>query len=364
MRHAARHSGNPCPDSHARPTALDLFSGCGGLTLGMKLAGFRVLAAVEIDPLSVESYSLNHSDTRVWEADIRQVDPAEVMAELRLKPGELDLLAGCPPCQGFSTIRTKKRTTSVEDARNVLVFEFLRFARVFRPKTVILENVPGLTSYEGFRAVVLGLEELGLQSDFRVLDAADFGVPQRRRRMVLLGSTYGPVAFPTPDSQRITVRDVIGSMPKPGKSEDPLHRVRELRCERIRRLIASVPKDGGSRDALPERMKLACHKRASGFGDVYGRMAWDDVAPTITGGCVNPSKGRFLHPTEDRAITPREAAILQSFPSKYKFSLRCGKYGVARLIGNAFPPEFARRHAAMAAAHLAAQGRNRDVSKR
>ena len=121
--------------------------------------------------------------------------------------------------------------------------------------------------------------------------------------------------------------------------------MKERRSDRIRRLIRSIPKDGGSRSALPAAQQLKCHQSTDGFKDVYGRMAWGDVAPTITSGCTNPSKGRFLHPEQDRAITAREAALLQGFPKSYEFSLKRGKSGVAEMIGNALPPEFVRRHA-------------------
>lgn len=340
-----------------RLKALDLFAGCGGLTEGMRLAGFDVLGGVEIDPLSAESYLLNHPDAMLWIDDIRRLDPAKVLADLELEEGDLDLLAGCPPCQGFSTIRTRKKTTAAEDPRNALVNDFLRFVRIMRPRTIMLENVPGLASFEGFKTVKRLLTQAGYQCQYDVLDAADFGVPQRRRRFVLLGSRDGEIPFASPLPKRKTVRDAIGGLAEVGTSGDLLHDVPEKRTGRIVDMIARVPHNGGSRSELPGSMQLRCHRDCEGFRDVYGRMAWDQVAPTITAGCINPSKGRFLHPEQDRAITPREAALLQSFPVDYKFSLRQGKYGAARLIGNAFPPEFARHHAHQVARHLnAAQG--------
>lgn len=142
------------------------------------------------------------------------------------------------------------------------------------------------------------------------------------------------------------VRDVIESLPAVGKSGDALHDVVERRSQKVTAIIRLVPKNGGNRRNLPPEYQLECHKTCLGFNDVYGRMAWDKVSPTITSGCTNPSKGRFIHPEQDRAITPREAALLQGFPPKYFFSLKGGKDGVSRLIGNAFPPEFARRFAA------------------
>ncbi|MCY4573634.1 MAG: DNA cytosine methyltransferase [Gemmatimonadetes bacterium] len=320
--------------------AIDLFSGLGGLTLGLKRAGFRVIGAVERDALAVESYALNHRGTRVWPTDIAEVDPLEVLGALSLEPGRLDLLAACPPCQGFSAIRTLNRQLAVADDRNDLLFAILPFLRALRPKTLMMENVPGLSTDKRFRTFQECLDALGYCMTLGVLNAAEFGVPQRRRRLILLASLLGSVTHAPPARRRYTVRHAIGRMPSPGTSGDAAHDLREVRSERILQLIRSIPKDGGGRAALGDDNQLKCHRRVDGFRDVYGRMAWDDVAPTITGGCINPSKGRFLHPDEDRAITLREAALLQSFPPDYQISLRRGKYAAAEMIGNALPPRF------------------------
>jgi DNA (cytosine-5)-methyltransferase 1 len=149
-----------------------------------------------------------------------------------------------------------------------------------------------------------------------------------------------------------TVRQSLKGLRASGRSGDPLHDVRENRSPGIVALIKKIPKNGGSRTDIGRRFQLPCHQVCSGFKDVYGRMKWDDVAPTITGGCVNPSKGRFLHPEDDRAITLREAALLQTFPRNYYFSLKEGKFPAAKLIGNALPPEFVRRHASIIRTHL------------
>ena len=185
-----------------------------------------------------------------------------------------------------------------------------------------------------------------------LLDVADFGVPQRRKRLVVLASRVGTMTQLQPVSTRKTVRDAIAGLPHTERSDDPLHNLGEARSERIRRLIGSIPKNGGSRSDLPKHLTLRCHANTDGYYDVYGRMAWDDVAPTITGGCINPSKGRFLHPEEDRAITLREAALLQSFPLDYAFSLERGKYAAAEMIGNALPPAFSRIQAEAIKSHL------------
>jgi DNA (cytosine-5)-methyltransferase 1 len=336
-----------------KPTAIDLFSGCGGLTTGLKQARFRVLGAVEKDPLAVETYRLNHRTPKIWPKDIRKLPASEVMNALGLSVGQLDLLAGCPPCQGFSSIRTLNGGKRVTDDRNDLVFEFLRFARVLRPKAVMLENVPGLAADRRLRELREQLERLQFFVVVEVLDVAKFGVPQRRRRMILLGSRLGPILPAPPLATPRTVRDAIAGLPRAGMSGDPLHDFPENRLPRIVDLIRRIPIDGGSRHALGEQAQLKCHRDCDGFKDVYGRMTWDKVAPTITSGCVNPSKGRFLPPTQHRTITLREAALLQSFPRSYRFSLRRGKFAVAEMIGNALPPAFVRRHAAQIRAHLA-----------
>lgn len=329
-------------------TAIDLFSGAGGLTQGLIDAGFTVIGAVENDPLAAETYAANHGSVRLWTTDIRLLAVADVMAELELRPGQLDLLAGCPPCQGFSTLRTRHRGRSVHDDRNDLVDDFMNFAAALRPKSIMLENVPNLAKDERLDRILERLEELGYYAGrdvAKVFNAADFGVPQRRRRMILITSTFGPIAHAAPSPKRMTVRSAFAGLRTTGGSDGSLHDYPQRRSERVGELIGRIPRDGGSRRDLSAEWQLPCHQRSDGFKDVYGRMAWDMPAPTITTGCFNPSKGRFLHPDEDRNITMREAACLQGFEPEYVFSMRQGVSGVAKLIGNAFPPSFAARHA-------------------
>ena len=337
-------------------TAIDLFCGAGGLSVGLKKAGFKVLAGVELDETAADSYQLNHRKHILYREDIRNIDPQTLLSDLNIKPGELDLLAGCPPCQGFSTHRTRNKGVSVKDYRNNLVYEFLRFVEVIKPKAVMMENVPGLAKDKRMSSVKKKLVEMGYiidEDSISVKDASDYGVPQRRRRMILQASKYGVINPAKTVKEKKTVYDAIGSLQKPGKMGDELHDIPENRTKQIKELIKLVPKDGGSRKDLPKKYWLPCHlRRPGGYTDVYGRMSWDAVAPTITGGCGNPSKGRFLHPTQDRAITLREAALLQTFPPKYRFSLSKGKDAVALMIGNALPPTFIQRHANAIKKHL------------
>jgi DNA (cytosine-5)-methyltransferase 1 len=332
----------------SKPTAIDLFSGCGGLTLGLRQAGFDVVGAVEIDALAAKTYSSNHPQVKVWQKDIRKLSGSEILRTLKLRKGQLDLLAGCPPCQGFSSMRTHNGKKSVRDDRNDLVFDYLRLVKDLRPKAVMMENVPALAENRRMKTLKKELTKLGYESNGTplVLNTADYGVPQRRRRMILVSSRVGKVELPEATAKRTTVRQAIGNMSRPGKSGDPLHDILERRDAHTLEMIKLIPKNGGSRTDLPLKYHLPCHKKMpGGFKDVYGRMAWDDVSPTITGGCVSPSKGRFLHPSQNRAITLREAALLQTFPKNYRFSLDNGKQGVALMIGNALPPAFIKIHA-------------------
>nr|WP_246382633.1 DNA cytosine methyltransferase [Micromonospora jinlongensis] len=327
-------------------TAFDLFSGAGGLTQGLQDGGFRVLGAVEFDRAAGESYVLNHPKVRLWNSDIRTLDASKLLASVRLRPGELDLLAGCPPCQGFSHLRTLNRTRDVLDERNDLIYDYLRFVRELRPKAVLLENVPALADDRRMTHLIEGLIELGYPADdgYRILNAADYGVPQRRRRLVLLVSRDGPILSSFIVRPVATVRDAIGDLPVPGNTGDALHDMPERRSQKVTELIRSIPLDGGSRTDLALSRQLPCHKKTTGFRDVYGRMAWDKPAPTITTGCHNPSRGRFLHPEQHRAITLREAALLQSFPPDYQFAPAAGKERIAAMIGNAIPPRFVQEH--------------------
>ncbi len=324
-------------------TAIDLFCGCGAATLGLKSAGFHVVGAVDFDPIACSTFRTNHPEVQLIEQDIRMVDPLCFENAL---PRGLDLLVVCAPCQPFSN-RNRKRSN--RDDRVGLVLESLRFIEALRPRMVFFENVPGLGKKPVFQELTSRLIEIGYSAiKARRIDAVDLGVPQRRQRMILVG-TQAPQLLP--EAEKIhtymprTVLDAIGALPtppvgRPQDSGDPLHFARRhspLNIERLRH----IPKDGGSRFALPDHLQLACHKRLKkkrhSHPDSYGRLRWRDIAPTLTTGCTDITKGRYAHPEQDRSITLREAARLQSFPDSFVFQGNAAQ--IATQIGNAVPPE-------------------------
>lgn len=319
-------------------TAIDIFAGCGGLTKGLYNAGFHTKVAVEIDDDAVRTFKMNHKSTKVIHKDIRKISIAEVKRMLAGK--KLHLLAGCPPCQGFSSVRRLNRKKNVKDDRNNLVNEYLRFVKGLRPRTIMMENVPGLINYTLFKHMVKELRSLNYKINFKVVNAKDYGVPQRRRRLVLVGSLFGDIKVAEGSGMKVTVKDSIGGLEPVTRTKDSLHKIIAHHKPRIKEMIRQIPKDGGSRKDISNKYILECHKDDNiGFNDIYGRLRWDDYSTTITGGCLNPSKGRFLHPTKNRVITPREAALLQSFPRSYKFPSDISKASLALLIGNALPPK-------------------------
>lgn len=325
-------------------TAIDLFSGVGGLTCGLKKSGYRVLMGVEIDRTTAQIYNKNHPEVLINTSDIQIINAKKIRQELKLKRGELTLMAGCPPCQGFSSLRTNNKSTSCKDEKNDLIFNFVDWVEEFMPEHVLLENVPPLIKDNRIKKVLEKLKNLGYFIDkdtVKIENVADYAVPQRRKRLVLICSRTQKAIFVKKVKSYKTVRNAIQYLDIPGNTGDALHDRSEKRTALTLERIRNIPKDGGSRDEMPYHLWLDCHKRyPGGFKDVYGRMKWDEPSPTITGGCVNPSKGRFLHPEQDRAITLREAAILQGFPIDYDFSTTVGKEKIAQMIGNAIPPAF------------------------
>ena len=333
--------------------AIDLFSGCGGMTEGLFQAGYQVVAAVEIDQSAAQAYHANNDQRNVYlfQEDIRNVDIGIIQDILKGEP--LHLLAGCPPCQGFSTIRKKNKKRPKKDSRNKLIWEFIRFVEVLMPLTVMLENVPALAEYTEFKKAISRLKRLGYDPHYEILDVADFGVPQRRKRLVMMGSLLGSISPAAGGIPLITVRQAIGDLVSPEISDDPVHHMYPHHTRKVQQRIELTPKDGGSRSDLPDEYTLECHKKEGiGFRDVYGRLAWDKVSSTITGGCLNPSKGRFLHPEQNRCISAREAALLQTFPKEYIFPTDIPRASIALMIGNALPPAFCRQQGEHISAHL------------
>jgi len=320
--------------------SVDLFSGCGGLSMGLHKAGFKIKAALEIDSHAVRAYQMNHKKTYVIKKDIRDVAIKEVKNRLGKK--QLHLLAGCPPCQGFSSVR-RLNGTNVQDQRNNLIMEYLRFVKALKPLTIMMENVPGLIKYYKFHEMVTRLKKLGYHVAVEIVNIKNYGVAQRRRRLVLIGSRLGEINIVQGNGKKITLRNIIGreKIEAVTHTKDKIHKIYPKHSDRVMKIIKSVPKNGGSRKDLHWRYELKCHKNDNvGFADIYGRLSWDDYSTTITGGCLNPSKGRFLHPTKNRTITAREAAMIQSFPKKYRFPADIGTVSLGLLIGNALPPKF------------------------
>lgn len=322
--------------------AIDLFSGCGGLSQGLIEAGFDVIVAIEIGKEQAETYRYNHPSTLVIQEDIQHITYDIILEKIGKTLQEIDLLAGCPPCQGFSSLRTLNGKRSNEDPRNDLLFEFARLVKEIRPKSIFLENVPSLANNYRFSSFLAEMAHLGYTGDSRIIKVVDYSVPQNRKRLVYIAGKGFRIPFPEKEEKKLEVKDAIGFLPLPGTSGDPLHDWPEHHDEKVQEIISAIPQNGGSRISLPNSLKLACHEKTNGFKDVYGRMSWNEPAPTITGGCVNPSKGRFLHPERNGAITLREAALLQGFPINYNFV--CNNKGkIALMIGNAFPPPAAKK---------------------
>ena len=327
------------------PTAIDLFAGAGGATQGLKDAGFRVVAAVECDANAVDTFEANHPDVDMRPKDIRDVSPEKLRLRIELARFELTLLTACPPCQGFSTLGS----SSYDDERNDLVAQVWRFTREFRPAAVMVENVPGLASDVRWIRLRRQLRAVGYRVRSWIVDAADFGVPQRRRRLIAIAVSEAQAEFPDdlrdvlPPSLDLAAphaSDVIAQAGSIGESKDEWHRARTptpVVLERIRAIPA-----GGNHYDLPEALQLACHRRLRRQGRTaatgpYGRIPPEGPAPTMTTRCTTISCGRFVHPTEDRGISLREAALLQTFPPDYAF---VGSYeSMERQIGNAVPGE-------------------------
>lgn len=324
-----------------RGEVVDLFCGIGALSHGLKRAGLKIVAGYDIDHRCKFAFESNNG-AKFYARDVAKLLPDEIARNFS---GEApSILAGCAPCQPFSTYKQRYG----EDPRWDLVDKFAELAAAVKPDFITMENVPALLRYkEGavFAGFKSRLESAGYKVSYTVAKCEEFGVPQRRRRLVVLASRSMvlPTLAPT-HHKPVTVKDAISSLPslKAGQScaEDPLHVAASLSDLNIRRIRASRP--GGTWRDWPFELRAPCHQRATGktYSGVYARMSWDEPSPTMTTQCYGYGNGRFGHPEQDRAISLREAAILQSFPPDYSFlpDDEVPSFSeVGRWIGNAVP---------------------------
>lgn len=320
--------------------AVDLFCGVGGLTHGLTKAGIKVQLGVDLDPACRFPMEANNA-AKFLEADVGQLMPSDILKVFG--DSQITLLAGCAPCQPFSSYaQSAKREEPHEDWE--LLSSFSKIVLAVRPTLVTMENVPPLRKQQIFKDFVTDLEGAGYNIDFRVVDGRDIGLPQRRQRLVLIASLLGPISIPDAEKPQVTVRDVIADLPMlaAGASDpnDPLHASASLSELNLARMRHSNP--GGTWRDWPKELVAACHGRETGstYPSVYGRMEWDKPAPTMTTQCYGFGNGRFGHPQQDRAISLREAAMIQSFPKDYAFVPEGAPISfstLGRMIGNAVP---------------------------
>ena len=323
--------------------AVDLFCGVGGLTYGLQKAGIPVVAGIDVDDSCRFAYTHNNH-SRFINKSIDEITGKEVRALFH--GAEIKVLVGCAPCQPFSSHqKDKKHRSKHKDWK--LLYEFGRIVRETKPHVVSMENVPELVNEQVFADFVKTLQDEQYAVNYKIVNAADYGVPQRRKRLILLASRIkrNIALIPPTHTQYKTVRNAIGDLPPVAAGElnndDNLHIAPALSNKNLERIRKSVP--GGTWRDWPEELKLECHKKEKGksYGSVYGRMEWDALSPTITTQYICYGTGRFGHPEQDRAITLREGAIIQSFPEKYAFVREEEAVlmrSVARHIGNAVPP--------------------------
>jgi DNA (cytosine-5)-methyltransferase 1 len=324
----------------SKPTFIDLFAGAGGLSTGFRQAGFQSVYAVEIDQFAAETYRLNF-DHEVF------ANPIEKLTHV---PVKADIIIGGPPCQGFSALgRMSPRDDHSE--MNQLWRHYMRIVSEVKPQAFLIENVPDLLRSAEFEGIRRTATKLGYELDHGVLNAADFGVPQNRRRAFVIGARRGTPELPKPNGQRSTVRDAIGDLPLTPTGKD-WHIGRNPTPTSIERYKCIPP--GGSRFDLMRKRPDLCPRcwleKPTGSTDVFGRLEWDKPALTIRTEFFKPEKGRYLHPKAHRPITHREAARLQTFPDSFIFF--GSKIEVAKQIGNAVPCKLARAVAQAMKRHL------------
>ncbi len=328
----------------------DFFSGCGGASCGFRAAGMEVAFALDHDADAKATFEANFPDAHFEFADIRLVDIEAIRLQVDADRSAPVLFSGCAPCQPF----TRQNTTRLklnQDERVPLLAHFALLVEACRPDLVFVENVPGLQKLdEGsqpFGGFLRQLDSAGYKVDYRPIKLAKYGIPQSRRRLVLIGSrhgairlpdeTHGPAGLTGGQERYATVRDWIFHLPpiRAGEAHGKVanHRAASLSPRNLER-IRATPEGGGNRD-WPDHLQLRCHKGFSGYSDVYGRMSWDAPASGLTTRCTSYSNGRFGHPEQDRAISVREAACLQTFPEDFIFE--GSMVSMSRQIGNAVP---------------------------
>ncbi len=326
--------------------AVDLFCGAGGLTSGLRSAGIDVTAGIDIDEQSRHAFEANNAPAEFLAWDVSETPSKSI--EALFQDAGVRVLAGCAPCQPFS------KYTNGKDghAKWALLQHFAKYVDQIRPEIVTMENVPELASRgrEVFKVFLSSLKNADYSVDWAIVDCADYGVPQHRKRLVLLASRLGEIKLPEGSDQHLTVRETIGELPalESGGQDphDPVHVAAKLSPTNLKR-VRATPHDGGTRASWPEHLVPDCYKRATGdrYVSVYGRMWWEQPAPTMTTLCNGLGNGRFGHPEQDRAISLREAALIQSFPREYDFwpaDEKLNRKAIARMIGNAVPPALGR----------------------
>ncbi|WP_158859343.1 DNA cytosine methyltransferase [Lunatibacter salilacus] len=333
--------------------AVDFFSGAGGMSCGFSQAGVKILAGIDIDNQFKQTYLANHKGAKFINKDIIRYQPEDLQEELNLAKFDDELIfIGCSPCQYWSKINTTKHKAAYT---NNLIWDFQRFIKYFMPGYIVVENVPGIINKKNNHILLDFLDFLtfqGYRSEHRIVRTDHYGVPQKRNRFVLIASRVkDKIVFPEPEiTNKLNVRNYIG--PDQGFAKidaghldksDYAHSTSSLSALNLER-IRSTPKNGGTREAWSQNPRLqipAYMGKDNIFRTIYGRMSWDKPAPTITTRFIAVSCGRFGHPEEDRGLSLREGATLQTFPKDYKFI--GGLVSIAKQIGNAVPPEMAKR---------------------
>ncbi len=343
---------------------IDLFCGIGGLTHGLQLEGFNVVAGIDNDLTCKFGYEANNN-ARFIANDIANVSSSEVAT--LFGDADIRVLVGCAPCQPYSGLNRKGPTES----KMAPLKKFGEYITKLKPEIVSMENVRGLAKenkYPVFREFLQTLEKNGYSYKYVIVDTSEYGVPQKRHRLVLLASRFGPISLilPTHKDKRVTVRETIADLPPVSDGEtnisDPLHRAVKMNSLNKQRIM-STPANGGDAAAWDPKLLPDCYRKESGksyMHTVYGRMRWDEPAPTMTTNCVGFGNGRFGHPEQHRAITLREAARFQTFPDTYKFveaDERAPITHVAKFIGNAVPVQLGRVIAQSIRGHLDAVAR-------